>query len=306
MIYAPVLIPTLCRFEHLHRCVASLQNCTGASETVLYIALDYPSSESHWEGYRKILHYLENLDGFKRVILIKREYNFGARQNAVDAKMQVYKDFDRVIFSEDDNEFAPNFLEYVNAGLEKYQYNNDVHAVCGYNFPVDFSSYNHNVYFNWLYSAWGVGLWRNKAVSPSYDNIYSTLHSIKKMWRLFLHCPRLILSLMRMLENRVILGDLYISAMLVANKRYCLFPTVSKVRNWGHDGSGENSTTVAAEKYNTQKLDDSVNFEIESICKRRISNHNIDNYLDLSFFEKIKIPAKVLICLIKYKKFESR
>ena len=40
--YAPVIIPTLSRFEHFKRCWESLENCTGADKTEVFVALDYP------------------------------------------------------------------------------------------------------------------------------------------------------------------------------------------------------------------------------------------------------------------------
>ena len=49
--YAPVMIPTLCRYEHLKRCIESLQMNSWAKYTDLYIGLDYPAKESHIDGY---------------------------------------------------------------------------------------------------------------------------------------------------------------------------------------------------------------------------------------------------------------
>ena len=83
-IYAPVVIPTLCRYEHLKRCIDTLSECTGADETELYVGLDFPAKESHWEGYRKICNYLPTITGFKNVVVIRREENMGATRNARD------------------------------------------------------------------------------------------------------------------------------------------------------------------------------------------------------------------------------
>ncbi len=66
--WAPVFIPTLCRFEHFKRCVESLAVCTHANETELFIALDYPCKESHWDGYRRIEAHLGGVKGLLRSI----------------------------------------------------------------------------------------------------------------------------------------------------------------------------------------------------------------------------------------------
>ena len=59
MKYAPVIIPTLCRYEHFVRCVESLKKNTWAKYTDIYIGLDYPKKDSHREGYLKIKEYLQ-------------------------------------------------------------------------------------------------------------------------------------------------------------------------------------------------------------------------------------------------------
>lgn len=40
--FAPVIIPTLCRYEHFKECLESLSRCTWAEKTEVYIGLDYP------------------------------------------------------------------------------------------------------------------------------------------------------------------------------------------------------------------------------------------------------------------------
>ena len=62
----PILITTLCRYEHLMRCIESLRNNSYARDTELYIGLDYPAKEEHWSGYRKVDAYLHGgIEGFK-------------------------------------------------------------------------------------------------------------------------------------------------------------------------------------------------------------------------------------------------
>ncbi len=48
--YAPVLIPTLNRYEHFKRCLESLELCTGADKTDVYVGLDFPPSEKYHKG----------------------------------------------------------------------------------------------------------------------------------------------------------------------------------------------------------------------------------------------------------------
>jgi len=50
------------------------------------------------------------------------------------------------------------------------------------------------------------------------------------------------------------IADGYISLYLFLNKMYSVFPTISRVRNRGLDGSGENCSCVAENIYNDQVI----------------------------------------------------
>lgn len=116
--YVPVIIPTLCRFEHFKRCVESLQKCVGAKETELYVGVDYPAKPSHQEGHDKIIDYLNaGLNGFKKVVVFQHKENLGATGNLYFLNNEVKKNHYASIWSEDDNFFSPNFLLFINKGL---------------------------------------------------------------------------------------------------------------------------------------------------------------------------------------------
>ena len=162
MIYAPVLIPTLNRYEHLKETITSLSHCTGAEFTDLYIALDYPPSAYYEEGYIKIVNFLPSISGFKSVNIIRRDHNFGVGKNALDALVNiVFKEHDRYIFSEDDNHFSPNFLEFMNKGFEMFKDNKSVIAINGYRHFYDLKFADNNYFFQTIdFSAWGYGMMR--------------------------------------------------------------------------------------------------------------------------------------------------
>ena len=80
MEYAPVIIPTLNRFNHLKRCLESLEQCSGAGYTAVYVGLDYPPSECYEEGWREVTSYLEykkDNNRFRSFNVFQRSINFG-------------------------------------------------------------------------------------------------------------------------------------------------------------------------------------------------------------------------------------
>ena len=79
-IYAPVIIPTLNRYEHFIKCLESLEKCTGAEKTDVYVGLDYPPSEKYEIGWKRIDDYLaekELSNGFNKLIVFRRKENCG-------------------------------------------------------------------------------------------------------------------------------------------------------------------------------------------------------------------------------------
>jgi glycosyltransferase involved in cell wall biosynthesis len=46
--YAPVVIPTLNRYDHFKACLESLEKCRGVDKTDVYVVLDFSPSEEYY------------------------------------------------------------------------------------------------------------------------------------------------------------------------------------------------------------------------------------------------------------------
>jgi hypothetical protein len=238
--FAPVFIPTLNRYDHFRRCVESLSLCKNADNTDLVVALDYPLNDSHWEGYRKIDNYLGSIEGFKSVNIIRRDVNYGFLRNFTDGSLRVFENHDRIIYTEDDNEFSPGFLDYINDGLQKHEKNPRVFAVCGYNFPIRMpDDYQFDIYYAQAYCAWGFGSWKEKFLNiyslskPEISNDKKVLHRLK--WIM----PKPYDVLRKDLTSDKIYIDGRINYYLLKHNMGCIFPYYPLVKNTGFDGTGE-------------------------------------------------------------------
>ncbi len=268
--YAPVLIPTLNRYEHFKRCLESLERCSGANKTDIYVALDYPPSEKYVEGWKRIDKYLgekETKNGFHRLIVCRRDRNYGVGgldSNAASLSREIKKITDRYIFTEDDNEFAPNFLEYINWGLETYRDDNSIFAICGCK-DLETGDIANNVYkLNTIFNAWGYGIWADRTYKTialrNRESFWKIIHNAsifdafsKKVLRLS--------SLTYQYAMHTFHGDVIVS-LLPEDEKWCVFPKVNKVRNWGWDGTGTHGGTPEAfKKYSTLPIDTDEHFE---------------------------------------------
>lgn len=268
LVYAPVIIPTLCRYEHFKRCIESLSRCTGAKETEIYIGLDYPFNESHVEGHKKISDYLETITGFKNVIVYRRDHNLGPGGNLRDLKDKITKIYDRWIFSEDDNEFAPNFLEYMNQCLTHFEKDPNVYFICGYTITwgIDMEKYMNTYKYNTFpakdYNAMGTGFWRDKERRPAYRKT-QVLHSWRLIFKtLWFNYGSAISRMIHQLNKESELPDVGNRLVCAFHNKYGIFPRVSKVRNWGYDGTGLNSDNNTDLTFSVE-LDTSPDFKLD-------------------------------------------
>lgn len=251
----PVLIITLCRYEHLLRCITSLQNNGYAKETDLYIGLDYPAKEAHWPGYKKIEKYLESgVGGFKNVYVIKHKKNLGPTENYTTVREVVYRDHDSYIYTEDDNVFSPNYLEYMNKCMEHFRDDEKVMAVSGYMYPIDMGNINGNVLrISTYFSAFGFGIYRkwseNLDRAINMQTFHKMYHNVKMMKKLKKASPNQYCNFVKGMVEYIpdLICDGKIRSVDLAWGLYdffygydMIFPVISKVRNNGYDGSGVN------------------------------------------------------------------
>lgn len=214
--------------------------------TEVFVSLDYPLKDSHWDGYKKILDYFQSCGdlGFKKLTLIKRSKNlgFGAKGNLRTTRNELFKKYDRLILSEDDNVFSPDFLDYMNKCLEIYEHDDNVNFVCGYNYNTSFNDLPHNHYFSNEFSAWGMGEWKNKTLRLDYIETKEYLEKIlfdrTNLSVIYKNEPRLINTLIMLYQTDQIFGDTMKVCYQYLTGSLSVFPKISTVRNLGFDGTG--------------------------------------------------------------------
>lgn len=288
--YAPVIIPTLNRYEHFKRCLHSLECCTGAEYTDVYIGLDYPPSEKYIDGWKKIDAYLtekEKSNCFKNLFVRRRDHNCGVEGNNSNYGL-LYKEicgiYEVYITSEDDNEFSPNFLEYMNKALEKYKNDNRVIKVSAYTPPVFSNLTTNTTFFGIDTPAYGLGGWvqkNNEIHIVEYKELEDALKiSFKTTWKLFWTYPALIYMAVHMIKTKRNYGDVRMSMTNLLYGTFSLEPAISLSRNWGADGTGLHSGVVKGLEKETISEDrhfcvTDIPYEVPEKIKKRLFYRNM-------------------------------
>ena len=242
MTYYPVGIPTLCRYEHFKRCVESLARNTHADKTELVIGLDYPPSDKYREGYEKISKYIDTIEGFAKVTVFRHKENLGAVGNFRYVERYIYSIYDAAIMTEDDNEFAQNFLDYMDKSLSRFKKDPKVLSVSGYCHPDFGYTGEVPVCFSYEVSAWGIGMWRDKQIltTPKECQLYFEQFLRNKFLsiKIMRMCPTLFNMLLGVLHYHLCDAQRGIYNMIEGTTQ--VRPTKTLVKNWGYDGSGIN------------------------------------------------------------------
>lgn len=297
----PIVIPTLNRFEHFKNCVESLSRCSLADRTELIIGLDYPPSDKYRTGWNSIKEYIPKIIGFKKVTVLESTSNVGAVENCNQLRRYVKKlGYDAFIITEDDNVFAPGFLEYINWGLSYFKDDKSILAICGYK-RVEVSFLKNNVYKYPRFVAWGYGMWFDRRdrleTFANFDFLKNYLDHISLL-SVFTNKVLFANSVMTMLKKQAIYGDT-LPGFLPKEEQYCVFPKHSLVRNEGFDGSGLHNgySPEAIQRYHKADIDNSEHFEphIEEPLYHKRLKKIYDKTYGCTFLEYTRAAAKFLI-----------
>lgn len=241
--YAPVIIYTYNRLDHLKKTISALGANHLAADTTIFVVSDGPKNESAKQGVKVLREYIDSVEGFKAVHRIYREENVGLFQSIQLAEQLILAHFDRFIAMEDDIVTSENFLDFINAGLDYFEHSDSVFTISGYCHPIKIpNNYKFDSWNNPWHMPWGYGTWKHKylnldlASNPLQEIMQrsSEYSFLKKYGDFFLDIIDH--------DNRglIVAPDARICGQMLLAGLHTVMPTKSKVKNIGCDGSGAN------------------------------------------------------------------
>ena len=323
MKYAPIIIPTLNRYQHLKNCVESLARNKYAQYSDLYISVDYPPNEKYYEGYNQIKNYIENgIMGFKNVYYTFQKENLGPFDNERYLRDWVFETNDRFIFSEDDNYFSPNFLEYINKNLDYFENDKRIFAISGYSKPIEWGEKKYSIIQNIHFGPYGYGTWKDRNdrfetlkytdIRKYLFNYHNALNLYKTNEHYFVDAVEIAIGkhyLALNKEKKIRAMDITKTLYAIIYKMYFICPLLSRSRNMGYDGSGINCKVAQKgnnDYYDEQEIDEESSYNFSKPIE-------IDRNYIIKFNSFYKIKRNTVIkawikwlALIKIKGFTER
>ena len=155
---APIALFVYARPAHTRRTLQALASNTMAHASPLYVFSDAAKSPDQSQAVAEVRALIREIEGFKSVKIIERERNWGLAASIIDGVTQLCEEYGRCIVVEDDLIVAPNFLDFLNLGLERYADEPRVYQVSGYMYPGTYSQ-AFDALFLPMISCWGWATW---------------------------------------------------------------------------------------------------------------------------------------------------
>jgi hypothetical protein len=289
MTLAPIIVTVYDRLQHFQRCIGALQRNRLSAESELYVVSDAPGKPGHAPRINQVRAYARSITGFKKVHLILREENYGAHRSFVAITQQVVDEHGRFILLEDDVIASPNFLDYLNDGLNFYEADKRIFSIGAYTLPIQFpKDFKADVFFLPTHCSWGFATWEDrwKKVDFSDKDRYAVAMGDGKLTKKLISIGSHMISILRAdSQGRIQTPDVRVGFHQFIHDEYTVHPRISKVMNIGFDGSGIHCTADKSNKYlvqpdtSTNKTTFDADVRLAPAIIRRIRNYNNGNLL---------------------------
>ena len=238
---APIALFVYNRPGHTRRTVESLRANELAQQSDLFVFADGAKNGSVAESVGAVREYVHTIYGFRSVTVIERTRNLGLSKSIISGVTQLCNDYGRAIVVEDDVMTAPDFLVFMNCGLEQYVDETRMFSVCAFNLPIVApQTYSYDAFCSYRFLCWGWGTWKDRwdKADWSVQDFPEFIADRAKQKRFNQGGEDLSWLLTLQMEGRIDSWDTVWAYTHSKHDAVALLPVSSKAYNIGLDGSG--------------------------------------------------------------------
>lgn len=245
---APIVVFVYNRVDRVKKLIDSLILNPEAVSSELYVFSDGSKNKEGEEKVQSVREYIDTIPQkgyFAKVTIIKSSKNKGLAPSIIEGVSMVMKQYGKAIIIEDDNVVAPDFLDYMNRGLEFYKDNPKIWAISGFSRSMQFpQNYNHDIYIMQRISSYTWASWEERWNRTEWDvQDYPEFLWNRKKRKEFDACGAdRSLMLDAQVCGKISSWAIRFEYSMVKNQMYSVLPCVSKAECSGNDGSGTHST----------------------------------------------------------------
>lgn len=289
---APIVLFVYNRPEHTRIVLESLSACQYADQSALYIFADQAKNEKAKEKVEQVRRIVKEdiwKEKFAEVNITEASQNKGLANSVISGVTQVIQKYGSVIVVEDDNRVAPDFLDYMNRGLEYYENDHRIGEIGGYCAPIKIpDDYPYDVFAMGRGSSYAWASWKDRWDQIDWEvKDYNQFKKDPKNRRAFNEYGE---DLFQMLEGQM-KGNIDSWAIRSAyskfkNGQLCILPVKTRVENQGFDGTGVHN--VAADTRFLVRIE-------QNLKPVTFANVEVDSRIKKAFVAQFKIPISIKI-----------
>lgn len=250
---APVCLFVYNRLDETKKTIKALSNNYLASESDLFIFSDAGKTLKDKIKVEEMREYLKSVEGFKSVTLNYSDFNQGLAKSIINGVSQLHQIYEKIIVLEDDLITSPNFLDFMNQGLDFYEKNESIFSISGYSLDISNRNLTDDIYLGYRVSSWGWGSWKRVWQNidwevRDYHLFIKDKNRIKNFKRGGSDLPRMLANQM---EGKIDSWAIRYCYQQFKNNMYTVFPATSKIISIGFSEHATN-TSHGAKRFDTQ------------------------------------------------------
>ena len=241
MSLAPIALFVFNRPEHTKKTLESLRNDLLSAESELFVFSDGPRNKKDESGVEAVRALIDALDGFKKITIYKKSENCGLAGSVIAGVTEVIRQFGKVIAIEDDLQFSPHFLNYMNEALSRYENDSRVFSIGGYSPPLVMpEGYAEDSYLSYRCCTWGWATWQDRWDKVDWDvkDYRSFVDDRNQVERFNRGGDDMTPILKLQMDGKISSWGIRWDYAHFKNDAYCFRPSDAIVGNTGNDGTG--------------------------------------------------------------------
>ena len=289
--FAPIILFVYNRPKHTETVINALKKNTLAKDSLLYIFSDAAKKEKDFENVNKVREIINNISGFKEVVVTEAETNIGCADSIISGITKVINEHGKAIIVEDDILTAPNFLEFMNKALDKYESDKRIYSVSGFVPNEKMAEICKDFLFlAYRNSSWGWATWIDRWVEVDWDMLqWENIKKDRNLWKKLQKGGEDTPYVLKLqMEGFIDAWDVRFYTDNALKDKYTVFPTKTFVENIGLDGSGTHCGNVKKNIATTLKELPAVDFSFPE-------NLEFDNKINDLFASNYKYGLKDII-----------
>lgn len=239
MVNAPIALFAFNRPDKFEKCLDSLSRNFGACDSDLFIFIDGPRQVADIPNIKKVKQIANHASGFKSVSIQLKDTNLGLAKSVRSGISTIFEEYNSVIVLEDDLILSKSFLNFMNAGLLKYETEIKVASIQGFQYPVQPAP--REIVTIRGADCWGWATWKDRWKSTIFDpnKLLAELKDQSLEFKFDLDDSANYVSMLRDLKEGMIDSwAICWHASMYLQDRISIHPRESLIYNDGNDGKG--------------------------------------------------------------------